>query len=172
MHRLEDTLNDLDERLLPKVNKAVKDHQGLLVRDHVREETEEGVRQEGFQHDISRLKVNIQVAFSGEEPIFDIPDKCGQFFHAVCVKEAPLVMDYRSTATCLHFLGYASTDALSFLLALHDVLQDRKGYDFVLHSGVNHSRDKVHTLSVPEFLVMHREGAQNIEDRIFSRLNL
>ena len=61
-----------------------------MIREHVREQAEEGVGQEGLQDDLSRLKVNVEEAFGVAEPIFNFLDEGLQLTHAICVEESPL----------------------------------------------------------------------------------
>ena len=106
------------------MNEAVEDHESLLVGNHVGEDTEERVREDGLDDDIPRHQVDVEDALGAEQPVFDIFYECVQFLHAVCIQEAPFSLSACFTALGQHLLGQASSDELCIFFALHDTLQD------------------------------------------------
>ena len=87
---LQDVLQDVKQSFLSEMDEAVKDLECVLVWNHVGEEAEEGVGEQGFEHDIPRLEVNVEETLSFEQPHLDIFNEGVELFHSIRVQESPL----------------------------------------------------------------------------------
>ena len=86
----QDVLDNIEQFSLPKMHKSIQHFQRVFIRYHIREEAQEGVRKQGLQDYLARLKVNIEQALFLRQPALNFFHKRVELFHSIGVHESPL----------------------------------------------------------------------------------